>query len=548
MGRSLDVILSRLKKRKKQGDQWMACCPAHKDSTPSLSVYESEGRVLLHCFAGCTTESIVEAMNLDMTALFDDAVESAPVIQSDGCTLAALANMTGVPIDKLKEFGLHQDGKYVNVPYENESGRLLHNKIRTRLTGKNKYKYPKGSKATLYGLNRLSDARDKGAIVIVEGESDCWTLWIHGIPALGVPGASAYKLLDREHLDGIDTVFVVQESDEAGEKFQYAVGQHLRDFDYEGDIKIVTMGEYNDPNEMYVQNVDNFRRMFRAHCKKARPWTADFVDDMIKIMSEVEAGSVDFVWKPYIPIGGLTILAGQAGIGKSSLTYKLTALLSSGRCLPGEMTPSGEKRILLFSSEDHMEHVIKPRLILNEAKQENIGAFDFENYGLTFNKKGMETIEAIVARFKPDFMIFDPIVEFLGAKVDLFRANEIRPMLSPLRDLVNHYQIGCLLVAHIGKDRTGRKINDIVGSQDFGAIVRSGLGIEREEESDFGVMYHTKCNIAQKGLPVPFSIENGFFKFDGLVDSKKKDKFDEVAGGNVVEFPSPEVQSDQAPF
>lgn len=68
------AILSRLEKVKPNGQsRWMACCPAHKDRTPSLSVRESEdGKTLLRCMAGCTFESIVSALSLSPKELFPD--------------------------------------------------------------------------------------------------------------------------------------------------------------------------------------------------------------------------------------------------------------------------------------------------------------------------------------------------------------------------------------------------------------------------------------------------------------------------------------------
>jgi hypothetical protein len=68
----IDSVLSRLEKvRLRQPGQWSACCPAHKDKSPSLSVREtSDGAVLLHCFAGCEVSEVVAALDLDMNALF----------------------------------------------------------------------------------------------------------------------------------------------------------------------------------------------------------------------------------------------------------------------------------------------------------------------------------------------------------------------------------------------------------------------------------------------------------------------------------------------
>lgn len=60
--------------------RWLACCPAHADKSPSLSIRQLEdGRVLLNCFAGCTAEEIVESVGLSMQQLFpDDSLHYRP--------------------------------------------------------------------------------------------------------------------------------------------------------------------------------------------------------------------------------------------------------------------------------------------------------------------------------------------------------------------------------------------------------------------------------------------------------------------------------------
>ena len=67
----VEVLLSRLQKVKGRNGSWTACCPAHNDKGPSLAIREADdGRVLLHCFAGCETLSVVQAVGMDMTDLF----------------------------------------------------------------------------------------------------------------------------------------------------------------------------------------------------------------------------------------------------------------------------------------------------------------------------------------------------------------------------------------------------------------------------------------------------------------------------------------------
>jgi len=67
----VELLLSRLQKVKGRNGSWTACCPAHNDKGPSLAIREADdGRVLLHCFAGCETLSVVQALGMDMTDLF----------------------------------------------------------------------------------------------------------------------------------------------------------------------------------------------------------------------------------------------------------------------------------------------------------------------------------------------------------------------------------------------------------------------------------------------------------------------------------------------
>ena len=67
-------ILSRLSKvASRSNDEWLACCPAHEDKTPSLAIRQSsDGKILLHCFAGCSIEEITDALGLSLNKLFPD--------------------------------------------------------------------------------------------------------------------------------------------------------------------------------------------------------------------------------------------------------------------------------------------------------------------------------------------------------------------------------------------------------------------------------------------------------------------------------------------
>lgn len=75
--RSIDLLISRIPRVKKTGrDCWRGCCPGHGGDNPSmLSIREtSDGRILLHCFKGCSVESILGTIGLEITDLFPERI------------------------------------------------------------------------------------------------------------------------------------------------------------------------------------------------------------------------------------------------------------------------------------------------------------------------------------------------------------------------------------------------------------------------------------------------------------------------------------------
>ena len=69
---TVDTLISRLDKVRRTGrGTWIACCPAHADKSPSLTIRETDdGKVLLHCFTGCSALEIIDAVGLEMSDLF----------------------------------------------------------------------------------------------------------------------------------------------------------------------------------------------------------------------------------------------------------------------------------------------------------------------------------------------------------------------------------------------------------------------------------------------------------------------------------------------
>jgi putative DNA primase/helicase len=261
-------IISRLKGVKRTGDGWTAICPAHEDKQSSLSVAHRDGKWLLKCHAGCTWEAVIAALGLKAGDLFDEERVHTPpnntaILQrSAGLTLEQFAAEKQLPPVLLGTCGL-SDGKLngrraVKIPYLGVDGTVAALRWRIAMVG-DRFRWQSRSKPQLYGLNRLQEAREAGSVVLVEGESDCLTLWFHGIPAIGIPGAANWREdRDAAHLDGIDTIYAVIEPDRGGD----TVCKWLAQSTIRHRVKLLTL-PLKDPSAMHLADPDGFPRRGR---------------------------------------------------------------------------------------------------------------------------------------------------------------------------------------------------------------------------------------------------------------------------------------------
>jgi len=124
-----------------------------------------------------------------------------------------------------------------------------------------------------YGLDRLQDAREKGYLILVEGESDCWALWLHGFPALGIPGATNVSKLRREYLDDIERVYLVQEPDDGGQTFYDAVRSRFSSWkSWKGELRrIERPGGAKDVSDLRVRDIEQFPSAMEQLLQSAEP-------------------------------------------------------------------------------------------------------------------------------------------------------------------------------------------------------------------------------------------------------------------------------------
>lgn len=148
--------------------------------------------------------------------------------QEQGCTLDRYAKRKQLPVEFLKsECRLteitYQGHPAVRIPHfgidgTTEIGVLFRMALDKSQDGPDtRFKRKAETHAVLYGLERLGQARDMGYVTLVEGPSDCHTLWYNGEPAVGAPGASGWQEEWAVYFDGIPIIYIIIEPDAGGE-------------------------------------------------------------------------------------------------------------------------------------------------------------------------------------------------------------------------------------------------------------------------------------------------------------------------------------------
>jgi putative DNA primase/helicase len=191
------------------GDEVQVLCPFHEDRNPSLSINLKTG--LYNCF-GCGASGDVFSFYQRLRACdFREAMEElgrqAGVMEGGGgqsisgylsLTLKEFALAKRLPDDFLRKQGVGEgrfpDGVVAtDFQYRDVSGEVLAVRHRFANRGEKKFRWRKGDKVNLYGLWHWPRIMELGWLLLVEGETDCLTCWLHRVPALGLPGKKTWK-------------------------------------------------------------------------------------------------------------------------------------------------------------------------------------------------------------------------------------------------------------------------------------------------------------------------------------------------------------------
>ena len=242
---------------------------------------------------------------------------------------------------------------------------------------------------------------------------------------------------------------------------------------------------------------------------------------------DIEQTSVEWLWFPYIPFGKLTIIQGNPGEGKTYFAMMLTAACTNRKLFPN-MEDIEPFNVIYQTAEDGMGDTIKPRLVEAGADLSRVMVIDDSEEVLTLSD---DRIEKAVRQNHVRLVIIDPVQAFIGADVDMNRANEVRPVFRKLGMIAEKTSCAIVLIGHLNKSSGTHSTYRGLGSIDIMAAVRSLIFIGKvRKDPTTRVLIHEKSSLAPPGETMAFKLgdEEGFrwvgayeISADELLDGKE---------------------------
>ncbi len=506
-----------------------AQCPAHHDTENSLMVWEddSDHHVGTMCFAGCSRSAICAAWGIAESDLYVQDWQPKKAPKSGISTMDLCKEKWIHPRDlEIMQLGLteikYEGRPAVCIPYYRMDGtEHTRYRIRTDISAKKGSKWSTGDNDLIpYGLQRLTDARAAKYLIIVEGESDCWTLWGHRFPALGIPGAKMAGKLQTEYLTGIEKVFIIQEPDPAGQKFASDVRKRLREIGYKRQIHTLDFQELTgvkDPNELHKKDVKAFSSAFKAAMASIEPPKPKIqrLQDLQKTILPETKWAID----PLLP-EGVTILGGKPKLGKSWLALSIQLAISAGGAALGKY-PVERGEVLYISLEDNDKRLQRRS---NQLLRNALASPDF--YYATewprLNEGGYELIEEYINEHPSlKLIVIDPWAR-IKPKTNTHQSQQYDDdyeAITPLQKLAGEKGISILVIDHMRKTEAEDPLDMIAGSVGKTGAVDGFLLLYRKRgESDARLFVTGRDIEEEQELLLSFNQEASMWTVKGDAD------------------------------
>ncbi len=298
----------------------------------------------------------------------------------------------------------------------------------------------------------------------------------HSYLSLGGVSPKALERFLSERKD-IESVFIATDRDEAGnnaaEKLFEVIPQEISVVRFLPEAKDCNEDLVNQRNGLPSLDYVMVRMMNHRKLSKEESREVPMI-----CMDDVEQTEVEWLWYPYIPFGKLTIVQGNPGEGKTFFAMQLAAACTNQKFLP-DMEPFEPFNMIFQTAEDGLGDTVKPRLVSSGADLKRVLVIDDAENPLSLAD---DRIEKAIRENNAKLMVIDPLQAFLGANVDMNRANEVRPIFCKLADIAQATGCAIVMIGHLNKASGTQSAYRGLGSIDIAAVVRSILFVGKVKD------------------------------------------------------------------
>ena len=217
--------------------------------------------------------------------------------------------------------------------------------------------------------------------------------------------------------------------------------------------------------------------------------------------------NIDWLWKPYIPKGKITLLTGDPGEGKTLIAMDIASRLTRGEPILGDESVEEPVTVVYQSAEDDLYDTLIPRLNAAGADLDRIVFIKDEESTLTLED---ERISYTIRKTHAGLLVIDPLQAYLPDGGMLQSAGRMRDILGRVAGLAARENCAVLIIGHLTKRSTDRDLYRSLGSIDIAALARSVLKLERDPRDENNrILVQIKNSLAKCAKPIRCHILEG---------------------------------------
>ena len=503
------------------GEGWIGAIrsPLRDDGHPSFSVRpDSEvdpGAFVDHANGDSgSMADLARRLGLEVGGRPRPAAAPAPV----PATLEAFARQRHLDPERLRSLWRVAEVRHAGRPALRFPTRLEVDRVKFLDGGKPKATWAgAGGRSHCYGLG---EARRIGGEVlyIVNGEPGTWAATQAGAPAvcfcIGEDTAPGADVLAELAGSGFRRFAVVYDRDDAGRRGARRVLEALRGAELEAVALELPadLGEHGDVDDLHRRVGDRLGEVLAGLPELGLTGISSSDEPAPGVLlSEVTPEAVRWLWPGRVPLGKLTVIDGDPGLGKSTITLDLAARVSRGGAMP-DGAPGVLGGVGLLTAEDGLSDTVRPRLEAHGAALARIVALPFIGEGderrpVTL-PADLGVLRAAIRRVGALLVVIDPLMAFLDGKVDSHRDQDVRRVLAQLAALAEETGAAVVIVRHLNKTAVGNPLYRGGGSIGIIGAARAGFIVAKHPEHDeMRVLAPTKANLSRPAPSLAFVLD-----------------------------------------